>query len=344
MSREIFGNIMFFLMAFTWTVYLVQELFIAGASGLNRVASKNEEDRKKIQVITGLNFDGIEVWLIASLSLMFAVFPLAFSTVLTYLYVPFFLLLFVLIFRGVSIEVIYKLDNEKWVKWMVLLWTVSSILIMFILGIYITNIFLGFPMEYSEITLQYTFTSGFFSIFNTAGITGGLLFVALSLLGGAAYIDLFAGKELGKRALDFVKKFGIIYVVPILTLVVFMGFNNTYASIFTGQLFLANTWLFVFPGLAVVSGLLLIRHGYKQNSKQLFIFSLVTMFFFLATGFLGSFPNIVASRIDVVDSITTLSSVSAKTMNIIFIFICIFFPVIIFYQGWKYKKFMKKVK
>lgn len=337
MSREMFGAIMFFIMAFSWIVYLVQEMFITGASALNRVASKNEEDRKKIQVITGLNFDGIEVWLIASLTLLFAVFPLAFTTILTYLYVPFFLLLFAIIFRGVSIEVIYKLDNEKWVKLMVMLWTVSSIVLIFILGIYITNIFLGFPLENGELT------GSFFSIFNTAGIAGGVLFVTLSLLAGASYIMLFAGEVVGQRALDFIKKFGVIYISPILVLLVFMGFNNTDASIFVGELFQAHRWLFVLPALTVIFGLMTIRHGYKQNSMQLFVFSLLTMAFFLLTGFIGSFPNLVASKIDLTESITTLDSVSAKTMNIIFVFIIIFYPLIMFYQGWKYKRFMKRV-
>ena len=338
MSKELVSNIMFFIMAFSWTVYLVQEMFIVGASVLNRVASKDEEDRKKIQEITGLNFDGIEVWLIASLSLMFAVFPLAFATILTYLYVPFFLLLFAIILRGVSIEVIYKLDNEKWVKMMVHIWTISSSVLIFILGIYITNIFLGFPLKDGELT------GSFFSIFNTAGIAGGLLFLVLSLLAGASYIYLFTGEEQGRRAMDFVKKFGIIYLAPILVIVVFMGFNNTDASIFVGQLFLGNRVLYILPILTVVFGLMTIRHGYKQNVTQLFVFSLLTMAFFLITGFVGSFPNLVASKLDVTQSITTASSVSAKTMNIIVIFIFIFYPLIFFYQGWKYKRFMKRVK
>ncbi len=335
MSREFLSIFMFFLIGFSWIVYLVQDMFIIGASALNRVASSNEEDRKKIQVITGMNFDGIEVWLIASLSLLFAIFPIAFATILTYLYVPFFLLVFALIFRGVSIEVIYKLDNEKWVRLMVMIWTISSLVLIFILGIYISNIFLGFPLENGELQ------GSFFSIFNTTGISGGLFFLVLSLLSGAAYIDLFVGDEVGRKAMEFIKKFGVLYIAPILLLLVFMGFNNTDASIFIGELFGKNVLFFLLPILAVVFSLLTILYGYKQDSKKLFIVSILAMIFFLVTGFVGSFPNIVPSRIDVLESITIEDSVSTKTMSVIFWFLIIFYPLIMFYQGWKYKRFMK---
>ena len=116
MSNETLGMIMFFVVAFAWIVYVVQEMFIAGASSLNMSISKNEGERKQIQVSSGIHFDGIEVWLVGAIALLFGSFPLAFATIFTYLYIPFFLLLYAIIGRGTSIEMMYKLDSERWVK------------------------------------------------------------------------------------------------------------------------------------------------------------------------------------------------------------------------------------
>ncbi len=343
MSPDTYATLLFGFISFSWVVYLTQELFITGSSALNRIVCTNEGERRQVQVAAGIHWDGIEVWLIASLTLTFAVFPLAFTTTLTFLYVPFYLLVFAIIGRGVAIEMIYKLDSERWVKNVVLMWTISSILIIFILGVYISNMFLGLPILYDGSTV--VFESGFLSIFNVTGISGGLLFLSLALIGGSGWISISTEGELGKRALVFIKKIGVIYTAPILLLLVFMGFNNTDSSIFIGELFTNNPILFVLPALTVVSALLATWFGYKENGLKVFIFALVTMGLFLITGFLGSFPFLVPSNLDPTMGIETVDAmVSAKTMNVIFVALCIFYPIIIGYQTWKYINFTKKVK
>ncbi len=232
MFSETLGNILFFVLGFTWMVYLAQEIFISGVALLNTAISKNEEERKQLQVISGLHFDGMEVWLIAAIALTEGVFPLAFGTTFSYLYVVMFLLLFAIIGRGVSVEVIYKLDSPKWQKSMVIMWLVSSIAMMFLLGVYISNIFFGFPIGASGLE-----GTGF-SVLNVTGISGGVLFIALSLVAGAGWINMLTEGDIKDRGLRFVKKVGAIYAVPVLTLLTFMGMNNTDASLWTGVLYI----------------------------------------------------------------------------------------------------------
>ena len=339
MSNLTLGNIVFFTIMFTWMVYLVQELFITGASALNRIVSDNEEERKQVQVTTGLHFDGIEVWLIAALTMTLAAFPQVFSITFSHLYIPIFLLLYALIARGVSIEVVYKLDNQKWVKSMVMAWTISSILIIFILGIYMTNMFLGYPFVGGEMTRS------FFTIFNVSGISGGLFFVALSLVAGAGWLELTTEGELHAKALKFVKKVGIIYTVPILLLLVLMGLNNESSSIFNGELYLDYPVLFVLPFLLVASAIATMIFGYKQKGVYGFITSLSTMFLFVITGFVGMFPYVLISRGAMEESLLIADTMAKSgSLKIILIAVLIFFPLIIGYQGWKFMKFSNKVK
>lgn len=339
MSPSMFANILFGLITFSWVMYLVQELYITGSSALNRVVSNDEGERKQVQVAAGIHWDGIEVWLIASLTLTFAVFPLAFATTLTYLYVPFYLLLFAIIGRGIAIEMLYKMDNPNWIKSMVYSWTISSMLIIFILGIYMTNIFLGLPIGADGLE------GGFMSIFNTTGISGGMLFLSLALIGGSGWISLTTEGELGARALRFIKKWGFIYTTPIFVLLVFMGFNNTSSSIFIGELFSKSPVFFVLPALTVIFAIHTTWFGFKEKGKSVFRFALLTMAFFIITGFVGSFPYLVPSRIDNMYGITLEDAmVSVKTMNIVMVALFIFYPIVIGYQAWKYKNFAKKVK
>ena len=78
------GIILFFVIGFSWTIYVIQEMFITGSSALNLSIAKDDGERKQIQVASGLHFDGIEVWLVGSIALLFASFPLAFAEIFTH--------------------------------------------------------------------------------------------------------------------------------------------------------------------------------------------------------------------------------------------------------------------
>lgn len=339
MSSMTLGIIVYFVLMFTWMVYIVQELFITGSSALNIIVSKDEGERKQIQVATGIHWDGIEVWLITAIALTFAAFPTAFAMTFEFLYVPMFLLLYAIIARGLSIEVIYKLDNEKWVKIMKYAWAISSILIIFILGIYLTNMFYGYPLDGGEMT------KSFVSLFNVTSISGGLLFVVLSFIAGAGWISFTTKGDLGSRAIKFVKTTGIIYMVPVFLLLAFMGMNNQQdTAIFIGEVYSKSIWMFVLPIFTVVAAIVGLVAGWLQKVRSMFIHALVTVALFLATGFVGMYPNLVLSSVSVADGLTISEVMAARgSLVVILIAIVIFYPIVMFYQGWKYKTFTKKI-
>jgi cytochrome d ubiquinol oxidase subunit II len=329
---------MYFVIMFTWMMYLCQELFISGASALNISLSKDESERKQIQVTSGLHFDGMEVWLVTAIALMFGIYPQVFGEVLSHLYVVFFILLYVIIARGVSIEVIYKMEDKRWQKTMSYVWMISSILLLLLLGVYITNMFYGYPYDGGM-------TKGFLSVLNVTSISGGLLFVVLSFTAGSGWIHLTVTGDLKTKALKFVKKIGVIYMVPVLVLLIGMGFNNSDSSIYTGEIFSQSFLWFILPITTVAFATLVLWFGYIEDGKKMFVFSILTMFFYLLTGFVGSFPNVLLSRINPSLSLT-VSDVMASynAMNVIFIAVCIFYPIIIGYQSWKYVRFSGNIK
>ena len=337
MSNLTLGIIVYFVLMFSWMMYLIQEMFITGSGALNIILSKDEGERKQIQVSTGIHWDGIEVWLLTSLMLMLAAFPDSFALTFEHLYVPIFLLLFALIGRGVSIEMIYKLDDKSWIKAMKHTWTISSILIIFILGIYMTNLFYGFVMDQGEIT------GSFMSLFSVPSIVGGLFFTALAITAGAGWISFTTSGSLGERAMVFIKKAGVIYTVPVLLLLIFMGLNNINTSIFIGELYSSSILFFIFPLLTVASAVMVVIKGLQEKGKCVFRFSLLTMAFYIITGFTGNYPYVLSSRDGFMNGLDIEAAMSSSyTLTIILIVIVVFFPLVMFYQGWKYRKFTRE--
>lgn len=339
MSSVFLQNALYIILSFSWIAYILQELFIAGSSALNVRLANDEGERKQIQVISGLHFDGVEVWLIAALTITLGAFPLAFATSLTYLYVVFFLLLYALITRGIVIEILYKMDHPKWIKVNAYLWAISSALILFFIGVYLTTLFYGLPFDGNGMT------TGVFGIFNVTTLSGGLLFVSLGLTAGASWIALMSEGEIVNRAMLLVKKLGLPIVSAVLVLLVFMGMNVMDDSIFVGHIFQKSALFFALPGLTVGFAITSIFAMRKQNTKQTFMYTIITLFFFLLTGFVGAYPFVLRSSIDVTAGITVSDAITqVKSGQVIFIVILIFYPLIGFYQGWKYRRFSQKVK
>lgn len=339
MSNVFMQNLIFFIWMFTWTTYLVQELFVSGSGAINMFISENEGERKQIQVATGVHWDGIEVWLLATLTMMLAAFPEAFAMTFEFLYVPIYLLLFALIGRGTSIELIYKLDSKKWIKAMTITWTVSSILIVLILGVYMTNMFLGYNLDGG------VFNGSFIDIFSVASVMGGLFFVGLSFIAGAAWVNIRTEGPISEKALLFVKKYGIIYVPVVTLMITMMGINNLDTSIFAGELYNAHFFLYIFPLLAVIAAIMVIIKGLQQNGKYMFVMSMASLGFFIISGFIGMFPNVVQSQVSFPEgwSIAELST-SRNNMTVILVAVLVFYPIVFGYQSWKYKKFTERIK
>jgi len=199
--------------------------------------------------------------------------------------------------------------------------------------------FLGYPF------VDGVMEGSFASIFNVTGISGGLFFVTLSFVAGAGWLALTTEGDLYVRALKFIKKFGVIYMVPITLLLVLMGLNNESTSFINGTLYANYSILYIFPILLVLSAIGVLYHGYKQQAKNVFITSLSTMAFFIISGFVGIFPNVLLSRDMVEESILIEDAMAAGgPLSIILIAVSIFYPTIIGYQTWKYIKFSKKIK
>jgi len=95
---------------------------------------KDDINRRLIINTLGPVWDGNEVWLITAGGATFAAFPTTYAYMFSFLYTPLLIILFGLIFRGVSFEFRSKVESEKWRNMWDIIITVSSFVVTFLFG------------------------------------------------------------------------------------------------------------------------------------------------------------------------------------------------------------------
>ncbi|MGE4320509.1 MAG: cytochrome d ubiquinol oxidase subunit II [Acholeplasmataceae bacterium] len=337
--HEILGIIAFGLIGLAYFIYLVQEIPTIGVGILNIFIAPTKEEKRRLQLISGLYSDGIEVWLIVAVGLTFAAFPAAFGSIFSGIYVPAFLLLIALIFRGLSVELLFKDDHPKWLKYMSLAWSISGMLLMFVLGVYIVNLFTGFPYENGSMG------TNIFAIFTTASLSGGILMIVLALIMGSVWIKFNRLEQLSEKAFKLIKKYGLIYAVPFLFAIILMGINNNVVSIVSNQLFSANPYLLALPLASLLFFILMTLFGHLKKAPWLYGSFVLGLLLFFASGFLGTYPYVLFSKVAFSEGMLIKDAMASETALVVMsVVVLIVLPVVLLYQGHKYLYFFRKDK
>jgi cytochrome d ubiquinol oxidase subunit II len=169
--------------------YLLLDGFDLGA-GIISLFTKSEDNRRKALYAIWPVWNANEVWILAAFVLLFAAFPLVFTTLLSSLYAGFFLFLAAIILRGVFIEYRERASSERTRRIFTALFGIGSLLAAFCLGVVAGNCLLGFPMDE-----RHLLSGGALFMFNAFSLATGLLAVLLLAWQGAAWLTVKAGPE-----------------------------------------------------------------------------------------------------------------------------------------------------
>ena len=104
----------FILISVLWIGYFFLEGFDFGVGMLLHPLGASDADRRVMINTIGPVWDGNEVWLLTAGGAMFAAFPFWYATLFSGFYLPLFLILMALIFRGVAFEYRGKIDSARW--------------------------------------------------------------------------------------------------------------------------------------------------------------------------------------------------------------------------------------
>ena len=98
------GFIWFWLVAIMLVGYVVLDGFDLGVGVLHLVLARTEAERQMTIRSIGPVWDGNEVWLLAGGGTLYFAFPLLYASAFSGFYLPLMIVLWLLILRGISIE------------------------------------------------------------------------------------------------------------------------------------------------------------------------------------------------------------------------------------------------
>jgi cytochrome d ubiquinol oxidase subunit II len=137
----------FTIVAGMLAVYVVLDGFDFGAGFLHLIVARTDAERRSVLAAIGPVWDGNEVWLLVGGGALFMAFPAAYAVGFSGFYLPLMLLLWVLILRGLSIELRGHVTNPLWAAFWDATFAVGSTAIAIVLGAALGNVLRGVPLD-----------------------------------------------------------------------------------------------------------------------------------------------------------------------------------------------------
>ena len=323
----------FLLIFVLFTGFFILEGFDYGVGILLPFLGKNDNERRMIVNAIGPFWDGNEVWIITAGGAIFAAFPEWYATLFSGFYLALALILFALIVRGVGFEFRSNEVKPTWRKTWDWLIFAGSFIPALLWGVAMANLLNGLPID-----AKFTYVGTFWDLLNPYSIISGLAFLLLFILHGAIFLSLKIEGVIKDRAVSVAKQLWI----PTLLLVLASGGMGLFGTDMIDRLgILAG----IFP---LVAGLGVLSAGWYVGKRQFgsaFIGTVIGIVFSTVTIFRGLFPRVMVSSLNPDWSLTiTNASSSNYTLKVMSIVALIFIPIVLFYQGWSYWTFRKRIR
>src|SRR5215208_2617046 len=107
-------TIWFIFVALMVTMYVLLDGFDLGAGAVHLFVARNDRERRAIIRAIGPVWDGNEVWLIAAGGTLFFAFPTLYASGFSGFYLPLIIVLWLLMIRGLSIELRGHINDPLW--------------------------------------------------------------------------------------------------------------------------------------------------------------------------------------------------------------------------------------
>ncbi|MAW94549.1 MULTISPECIES: cytochrome d ubiquinol oxidase subunit II [unclassified Leeuwenhoekiella] len=316
--------------------YAILDGFDFGA-GAWHLFFKKEQSRRIALNAVGPVWDGNEVWLVIGGGALFAGFPVMYATLFSSLYVPFMLFLVFIIFRAIAIEFRGKEAMLWWRRLWDVCYSVSSIMLAFLLGVVMGNVLQGIAIGPDY---QYA-GAGFFELLNPYALMTGITTLSLFMAHGAIYLLLKTEGRLFAKLTYLLKKGMIFFMVS-------FAITSLYTLLYIPHLsddFKSNPWLFAIPVLTFMSIANVPRLASKRNYKMAFLFSSLTVSLLMVLVAVELYPNLLFSTLDPEYSLDIYEAASSdKSLGIMLLFVLIGGPLVLGYTFFVYRTFRGKVQ
>jgi cytochrome bd ubiquinol oxidase subunit II len=204
------GTLWFWIVASMLAAYVVLDGYDLGVGILYLFVAKTESERRQALSSIGPVWDGNEVWLLAAGGTLFFAFPLLYASAFSGFYLPLMMVLWLLILRGVSIELRGHTHDPLIHTFFDGLFSVASALLAIFFGAALANVVRGVPIgkdDYFFLPLWTDWRTGPVpGILDWYTVTGGVLALIALALHGSLYLALKTEGDLEQRALCWARR------------------------------------------------------------------------------------------------------------------------------------------
>ena len=335
MSTETLQIAWYALVGALFTGYAVLDGFDLGVGAMHLFA-RGDHDRRVFLNAIGPFWDGNQVWLVTGGGALFAAFPDVYATAFSGFYLAFILLLFTLIFRGVSIHVRSLREAPAWRRFWDWAFSLSSIFAALLIGVAMGNIIWGVPVDEN-----FRYRGVLWQQLHPYALLTGLTVVALFAMHGSIYLVMKAPGELEATVRRWVRPAIIVFVI--------MYALTTLATLLylprMAEPFREFPLLFLVPVASVLAIANIPREVHRDRLWQAFISSSAAIVSLLALFGIGMFPEFIHARPDAANSLTAFNASSSHlTLKTMFIIALIGMPLVVGYTVHIYRVFRGKVE
>jgi cytochrome d ubiquinol oxidase subunit II len=304
------GFIWFWLVAVMIVAYVVLDGFDLGVGVLHLFLMRNEKERRSSLASIGPVWDGNEVWLLAGGGTLYFAFPLLYASAFSGFYLPLMIVLWLLILRGISLELRNHIDVGVWRALLDGLFGLSSALLTIFFGAALANVLRGVPLQadgYFFLPLWTNWQPGVHpGILDWYTVIGGLLALVALTLHGALWLSIKTSGELEQRARRIVNPLWLVLVV--LTVVSLVATIHVRPASLNNYFNLPVTFAVPMGVIASLGGIWFFNR--KAQPVKAFLSSCLYLFFMLAGACWGLYPTLLPATTGADRDITLNSAIS----------------------------------
>jgi cytochrome bd ubiquinol oxidase subunit II len=318
------------IIAFGLMMYVVMDGFDLGI-GILFPFIRDRSDRDIMVNTVAPVWDGNETWLVMGGATLMAAFPLAYSVVLSALYIPLFLMLAGLIWRGVAFEFRFKADEAHrpfWDK----AFTAGSYVATFSQGVALGAFIDGFKVTGAS------YDGGSFDWLSPFSfLTGASLIVAYALL-GSTWLIMKTGGALQHRLKVLARP--VTFAVLAAIVIVSVWTPVMHPNIAERWFSFPNIIVFSPVPVLVVATVWTMMRMLKQETHALpFLLALLLLFLGYSGLAISLWPNIIPPAISIWEAAAPPESMGFTLVGALFVI-----PFILAYTAMSYYVFRGKVK
>jgi cytochrome bd ubiquinol oxidase subunit II len=296
--------IWFWLVAIMITGYVVLDGFDLGAGVLHLLVARTDQERRTIIRTVGPVWDGNEVWLLAGGGTLYFAFPLLYASGFSGFYLPLMIVLWLLVLRGIGIELRAHLGSPVWRGFFDGCFAISSLLLTIFYGAALGNVIRGVPLQKDGYFFLPLWTDwrvgpepGVLDWYTV--ITGLVAAIALTLH-GAHYVALKTEGDLNLRARRVAIR--LWPVLLLLTLVSLWATLSIHPELLNNYKHFPV--LFIVPVAVAGSLAAMFLFQRKAADKAAFLSSSAYLVFMLVGAAVAVYPNLLVSTTDPALNIT----------------------------------------